>query len=94
MSKTVEKYRSQFRVPLNLYFLFLRVQNRDKLVGIISDRLKEESNEAWVLRFEGSSFAYGPVNSLDQVFADKQVLHNDMLKQVNHSTLGTISQVN
>jgi len=70
-----------------------RVENREKLVGIISARLEEESNEAWSLRFQGSSFAYGPVNSLDQVFADKQVLHNNMLEEVNHSTLGTISQV-
>ena len=33
-------------------------------------------------------------NRWDQVFADKQVLHNNMLEEVNHSTLGTISQVN
>ncbi|XP_023325120.1 succinate--hydroxymethylglutarate CoA-transferase [Eurytemora carolleeae] len=70
-----------------------RVQNREKLVSILSEILGEYGNEHWNIQFEGSSFPYSPVNNLEQVFNNPQVQHNNLCQTVQHSTLGEIHQV-
>jgi formyl-CoA transferase len=35
----------------------------------------------------------GPINTVDQVFSDPQVLARDMVKQITHPTAGTIGMV-
>ena len=45
------------------------------------------------LMLQGVSFPYGPVNDMEQVFSDAQVQHNDMVRRVEHSSLGSVSVV-
>ncbi|XP_051023983.1 succinate--hydroxymethylglutarate CoA-transferase isoform X2 [Acomys russatus] len=69
----------------------LRVQNRKELVKILSARFAEEVTAKWLCLFEGSGIPYGPINSMKDVFSEAQVLHNGLVMEMNHPTVGKIS---
>uniref|UniRef100_A0A8B9X1P1 Succinyl-CoA:glutarate-CoA transferase n=1 Tax=Bos mutus grunniens TaxID=30521 RepID=A0A8B9X1P1_BOSMU len=69
----------------------LRVQNRKELIKILSTRFKEEMTSKWLQLFEGSGVPYGPINNMRNVFAEPQVLHNDLIMEMKHPTVGKIS---
>ncbi|XP_055459947.1 succinate--hydroxymethylglutarate CoA-transferase isoform X3 [Psammomys obesus] len=69
----------------------LRVQNRKELVKILSSRFAEEVTAKWLCLFEGSGIPYGPINSMKDAFSDAQVLHNGLVMEMNHPTVGKIS---
>ena len=72
----------------------LRVKHRIELVQIIETQLQMRTNSEWNEILEGAKFPYGPVNPLKDVFEDPQVLHNQMVRTMDHETLGTtIKQV-
>ncbi|XP_051051010.1 succinate--hydroxymethylglutarate CoA-transferase-like [Phodopus roborovskii] len=69
----------------------LRVQNRKELVKILSARFAEEVTTKWLCLFEGSGIPYGPINSMKDVFSEAQVLHNGLIMEMNHPTVGKIA---
>ncbi|XP_069317719.1 succinate--hydroxymethylglutarate CoA-transferase isoform X4 [Eulemur rufifrons] len=69
----------------------LRVQNRKELIEILSTRFEEELTSKWLYLFEGSGVPYGPINNLKNVFAEPQVLHNGLVMEMKHPTVGEIS---
>ena len=52
-----------------------RSENRDALNAEIEARTVEDSSAAWVARLNEAGVPCGPINSIDQVFADPQVRH-------------------
>lgn len=83
-------------LPENPKFLKneLRVKHRAELTEIIENEMVQKTNKEWNEKLNGAKFPYGPVNELKEVFADPQVLHNDMLQSMEHPILGQIKQVN
>ncbi|XP_067601964.1 succinate--hydroxymethylglutarate CoA-transferase isoform X5 [Pseudorca crassidens] len=69
----------------------LRVQNRKELIKILSTRFEEEMTSKWLQLFEGSGVPYGPINNMKNVFAEPQVLHNGLVMEMKHPTVGKIS---
>ncbi|KAM7121206.1 succinyl-CoA:glutarate CoA-transferase isoform 5-T5 [Molossus nigricans] len=69
----------------------LRVQNRKELIKILSARFEEEITNTWLHLFEGSRVPYGPINNMKNVFAEPQVLHNGLIMEMKHPTVGKIS---
>ncbi|XP_016887069.1 succinyl-CoA:glutarate CoA-transferase isoform X2 [Cynoglossus semilaevis] len=69
----------------------LRVQNRRELINLLNQRFMEETTSDWLRRFTGSGVPVGPINSIQEVFADPQVKHNDLIQAMNHPTAGRIS---
>uniref|UniRef100_A0A452I231 Succinyl-CoA:glutarate CoA-transferase n=1 Tax=Gopherus agassizii TaxID=38772 RepID=A0A452I231_9SAUR len=69
----------------------LRVQNRKELIEILSTRFSEKMTTKWLELFEGSGVPYGPINSMQQVFSDPQVLHNGLIMEMDHPTVGKIA---
>ncbi|XP_067147327.1 succinate--hydroxymethylglutarate CoA-transferase isoform X2 [Apteryx mantelli] len=69
----------------------LRVQNRKELIEILSTRFSEKTAIKWLQLFEGSGVPYGPINNMQQVFSDPQVLHNGLVMEMNHPTAGRIA---
>uniref|UniRef100_A0A8C3W0U9 Succinyl-CoA:glutarate-CoA transferase n=1 Tax=Catagonus wagneri TaxID=51154 RepID=A0A8C3W0U9_9CETA len=69
----------------------LRVQNRKELVKILSTRFEEEMTSKWLTLFEGSRVPYGPINSMRNVFAEPQVLHNGLIMEMKHPIAGKIA---
>ncbi|XP_033757070.1 succinate--hydroxymethylglutarate CoA-transferase-like [Pecten maximus] len=67
-----------------------RVENRDELLGILSDKFLSKTTEDWLAVFEGSGLPYGPINNMEKVFSDPQVLHNQMVQTLEHPIAGQI----
>ena len=44
----------------------------------------------WLDKFEGSPMPYAPIKDMAHVFQDPQVLHNNMIQEIQHDTIGTI----
>jgi len=61
-----------------------RVRNREKLVGIVTDLSRRETTEHWLQALERAGVPCGPVNTIDQVFADPQVTHRQMRIQMDY----------
>jgi formyl-CoA transferase len=54
--------------------------------------LTQETAEWYRLLQEGG-VPCGPINEIDQVFSDAQVLHRDMVVEVSHPTAGKVKLV-
>jgi formyl-CoA transferase len=71
----------------------LRSQNRAALAKVINRRLQAADTETWMERFNAAGVPSGPINTIDQVFADPQVKHLGMAQPVTSPALGTIELV-
>ena len=67
-----------------------RVQNRAELVSLLSEMFLKRNNQAWFDRLTAAEVPCAPVQSIDQVFQAPQVLHRDMLMEVEHPTAGKV----
>ncbi|WP_133646345.1 CaiB/BaiF CoA transferase family protein [Paraburkholderia flava] len=70
-----------------------RVANRDELKMLLEVRLKTRSKREWTELFVGAGLPAGPINTLDEVFRDPQVLHCRLVETLDHPTLGPLRQV-
>ncbi|AMW82999.1 CoA transferase [Pseudomonas sp. TH34] len=70
-----------------------RVERRDELKAILETRLKTRGKRDWTERFIAAGLPAGPINTLDEVFADPQVLHSQLTRTLNHPNLGALRQV-
>jgi len=59
-----------------------RVENRQQLVGILQEKFQSKTTDEWLKQLEGVNLPYGPINTIDQVFHDPQVIHREMIQQV------------
>ncbi len=51
-----------------------RVENRQQLIPLLANLMKLKTTAAWVSALEIATVPYGPINSIDQVFENPQVL--------------------
>jgi len=70
-----------------------RVERREELKAILESRLKTRSKHAWTELFIEAGLPAGPINTLDEVFDDPQVLHSQLTETLTHPTLGALRQV-
>jgi crotonobetainyl-CoA:carnitine CoA-transferase CaiB-like acyl-CoA transferase len=70
-----------------------RVRNREELVKILEKAFLNRTGEEWIEQLWRAGIPCGPVNDMRQVFSDPQVLHRNMLREVEHSTAGCINQI-
>jgi crotonobetainyl-CoA:carnitine CoA-transferase CaiB-like acyl-CoA transferase len=71
----------------------LRVKNRKECIGILAPILKTKKRDEWIKLLNAESIPCTPINAMDEVFKDPQVLHRDMLVEVDHPTAGKIKLV-
>ncbi|MGI9426754.1 MAG: CaiB/BaiF CoA transferase family protein [Hyphomicrobiaceae bacterium] len=71
----------------------LRSQNRDALNAAISAITKTRTSAEWISRLNASGVPCGPINTIDQTFAEPQVRHLGIATQVNHPELGAFNVV-
>ncbi len=62
----------------------LRVQNRDALTEVFDAIFRKHSVRYWLDRLEAFGIPSGPINTLDQVFADPQVRHRGLAAPAPH----------
>ena len=67
-----------------------RVAHRDLLLPLLQDLFRQKTITEWVQLCADADVPCGPVNTLDKVFADPQVLARGMLVEMPHSTAETV----
>jgi len=71
-----------------------RSENRAHMNAVISEVTKTNTSEHWIELLNGVGCPAGPINTMDQVFADPQVQHLNMAVEVDHPRLGKFGVVN
>jgi crotonobetainyl-CoA:carnitine CoA-transferase CaiB-like acyl-CoA transferase len=67
-----------------------RVERRDEIVTLIEERLEHRGRDEWIAAFAAAGLPTGPINTIDQVFQDPQVLHRGMVQEVDHPSAGRV----
>jgi CoA:oxalate CoA-transferase len=67
-----------------------RVANRDRINAIVGGKLAGNTTEHWVEVLNKAGVPCGPVNSVDAVFKDPQILAQDMVMDVDHPGYGIV----
>jgi len=70
-----------------------RSADRAAINAAIGEITRHKSAEHWIELFEGAGIPCGPINTIDQVFADPQVRHLGMATPVHHPALGELAVV-
>lgn len=69
-----------------------RVAVRDEVDRLVSERMRLKTRAQWMERFIASGIPAGPINRLDEVFADPQVQHARMVRMTRHPAYGEVPQ--
>jgi formyl-CoA transferase/CoA:oxalate CoA-transferase len=70
-----------------------RVENRGILIPLLQGEFRKRSRDEWLEAFRAIGFPSAPVYSIDEIFADEQVLHRGMLVEMDHPEAGRIKQI-
>jgi formyl-CoA transferase len=65
-----------------------RAENRAKLNSILNESLSQKTGAEWIEILNKAGVPCGPINQVDQVFADPQVRHLGIATEVAHARLG------
>jgi formyl-CoA transferase len=70
-----------------------RLAHRDILNEEISEITRQQTSQYWFDLFSEAGVPCGPINTIDKVFADKQVQHVGMVVKTAHPRLGELAMV-
>jgi formyl-CoA transferase len=71
----------------------LRVKNRELLVPLLADMVAQKPRDAWIDLLESVGVPCGPINNLDEVFANPQVRARGMEVKLAHPLAGEVKLV-
>ncbi|MFZ6675034.1 CaiB/BaiF CoA transferase family protein [Undibacterium sp. Xuan67W] len=71
----------------------LRVQHRDILVPLLADMVQQKTKQEWIDVLEAAGVPCGPINSLDEVFENPQVIARQMQMDLPHPSAGKVKLV-
>lgn len=67
-----------------------RVKNRNELTRILQGIFATKPANVWLQVLDSVRVPCGPVQTVSEVFTDPQVLHREMLQEINHPKAGKI----
>ena len=67
-----------------------RTEHHEELFPILAQIMRQRSTDQWVAALEDIGVPCGPVNTVDKVASDPQVLAREMIVEVDHEKTGTI----
>ncbi|HEY1798685.1 MAG TPA: CaiB/BaiF CoA-transferase family protein [Stellaceae bacterium] len=70
-----------------------RGKNRQALIAHLNDVVRSKPSKYWVDELNKAGVPCGPINTIDQVFADPQVKHLGIRRPVDHAKIGTFDIV-
>ena len=70
-----------------------RVRNRTLLVPLVAEVMRTRTQRAWLDLLEPLGIPCGPINRLDQVFAEPQLAARGLRMDLPHPLAGTVPQV-
>ncbi|MBL6953188.1 MAG: CoA transferase [Alphaproteobacteria bacterium] len=71
----------------------LRSKNRAQLNQVIGDIMAKRSSQDWIESLSEAGVPCGPINSIDQTFAEPQVQHLGIAQPMHHPARGTVNVV-
>lgn len=70
-----------------------RVQNRAEITALLNAVFAKRTTKAWVKLLDDAGVANGPINNLQQVFEEPQVIARGMKIELPHAVAGKVSLV-
>jgi len=70
-----------------------RRTNKAELIPLLSAPFLTRPTKEWQARLDAESVPWGPINKLDRVFADSQILARQMKIELDHPTIGKLPMV-
>jgi len=70
-----------------------RVENRKIVVDMLAEMFLQHNADDWLVRFEALGIPSGPINTIDRIFADPQVIAREMRVEAPHPISGTVPMV-
>ena len=67
-----------------------RVENRAELIPAVGEVMKTKTCDEWVAALVEASVPVGPVNNMERLYNDPQVLHRGMVQHVKHPTIDNL----
>ena len=71
----------------------LRVKNRDLLVPVLAEMVREKTRDEWIALLEGCGVPCGPINDIGEVFANEQVVAREVANELPHPTARKVKLV-
>ena len=71
----------------------LRVKNKNHLIPLIEEVIRQRSVEFWYQAFEDAGVPSGPIQEFSDVFDDPQIKHRKIQFEMEHPVLGPIPQI-
>ena len=68
----------------------MRVKNREEIIEIIGDVICTKKADEWLKTLTEAGVPCGPIYTMDKIFSDPQVLHREMVKELEHPTAGKV----
>jgi crotonobetainyl-CoA:carnitine CoA-transferase CaiB-like acyl-CoA transferase len=70
-----------------------RVQNRAEITSLLNAVFAKRATKAWVKLLDDAGVANGPINTLEQVFEEPQVIARGMKIEMPHAVAGKVTLV-
>jgi crotonobetainyl-CoA:carnitine CoA-transferase CaiB-like acyl-CoA transferase len=70
-----------------------RVKNRERLIELMNEVTRTRTTDQWVALFESVGVPCGPINDLEHVFKDPQVVARNMQMSMQHPKYGDMPLV-
>ena len=70
-----------------------RLENREELLGLIEGAIAKKSSEYWLERFEANGVPAGPINNIEQVLNDPQLIARGMRQSLKHESRNRVDIV-
>lgn len=70
-----------------------KMENRDQLHTIIEGRLVLETTEYWIEKFRAVGIWCAKVNSYEDLPNDPQIIHNGIIKEIDHPVAGKFKAI-
>jgi len=70
-----------------------RVENRGPLIKALEEEFMKRPRDGWLDALLSLGFPCAPVYTIDEIFSDPQVIHREMLVEMEHPRAGNIKQI-
>ncbi len=70
-----------------------RIANLPALRGILADLFPTRDRQSWTQAFDAAGVPWGPIHSMEDVFAHPQVKHRQLVQEAEHPVLGRVPMI-
>jgi formyl-CoA transferase len=70
-----------------------RIENLPALRVLLTDLFPKRSRSSWSTAFDAAGVPWGPINTMEEVFADAQVQHRRIVQTLDHPEFGALRTV-